>query len=666
MSESKSIPLTRIIPSRWQPRNAVFDAEKLWGLASSIKENGLINAVVVFPVTLAEDDPEPWYELVAGERRTRASAGLAWGKLDVYITPKAAVEKLAREGLAALPDDVRRLLEEGGASIEATVEAAGDLERLHRVAVVENLERESLSVFEEAAALQALGEEYGWSQRELAKRVGKSQSFIAQRLALTGLSDEMKAAVNTRVLTPTHARAIASVPSELQPVVIEWAAGARGRDDTPATTRQVQNRARQLAAFVDSNRWLPNENHVYRPVERNRLAMMRWAVGNTDMSDRGEALLGLCNEGQYNNSNWLAKKPVALVQSDYGLGETLMALGYQNITGAWAAFAAQEGRMCATCQLNGVSLNETGDMTVHCPRWMGKKAGTCQGWIGLDSPTVIPLHFNLARWFREAGAEYEMEPFEHCDSIGDYLKGVALAVVRQREAEAASKEKKALKHIVAIQEYVDWQADHPGRLAHFQAHACAKCIHQLDTPAAPCRFALEPLTYHNGDARAPEFAVWVDLDGGMYPRCEMFTYREILVRRQPGMQFVDPQQATRWLKALTSRGTYPSRGLGGVLRWLNGEPKIDKLLTWIRRNWSGLGGDEVVATLLDIALAEARMIVSSRPPYKLLNAVTGEMESFAIVDWRLINGSVSYSPYGYPKDWPRPWEETSSDSAQQA
>jgi ParB-like chromosome segregation protein Spo0J len=120
-----------IVPSRWQPREPVFDGERLWELARSIEEQGLINAVVVFPVEVEEDPsgfgkPQGSYELVAGERRVRAVLGLAWGKIAVGLSEKAAVEALARDGLTGLPAEARELLEAAGARIMARVEMLGD------------------------------------------------------------------------------------------------------------------------------------------------------------------------------------------------------------------------------------------------------------------------------------------------------------------------------------------------------------------------------------------------------------------------------------------------------------------------------------------------------------------------------------------------------------
>jgi len=200
----QTIPLTRIVPSRWQPRGAAFDAERLWELACSIKEHGLINPVVVFP----RATPTPalphkgggsgglshvWYELVAGERRVRATLGLAWAAVDDQVTEKEAVEGLAGGGIAALPDEARAVLdldaEEGalvpvGAGVNVgwcqvlarveSGETAEELQRLHRLAVVENIERESLSALEEARAMR------GQSTLKLLNAVtGKVETFAA-------------------------------------------------------------------------------------------------------------------------------------------------------------------------------------------------------------------------------------------------------------------------------------------------------------------------------------------------------------------------------------------------------------------------------------------------------------------------------------------------------
>jgi len=675
----RRVPLTRVVASRWQARNAVFDEERLWELACSIREQGLINAIVVFPVRLAEDDPDPWYELVAGERRTRAILGLAWAKMDKEVSEKAAVERLAREGLTAVPVKVRELLEAARSEIEARVELGEDLGRLHRIAVVENLERESLSALEEARALEGLQEEYGWSQRELARRIGKSQSYVAQRLSLLGLTAVAEEALSTRALNATHARAIARVPNELQPVVTRWATAAVGRDDSPATTRQVQNAARQVAKFVDPERWEPNGEKVYRPMERNYLALMKWAVIEADLKSCGKGLLALRADG-YNKTNWLAKKPLALVQLPYGLGEVLRVLGRRGgVGGTWEEFAGKMEWRCARCVFFPYcrpGMVETIDgLHGHCERWNEPETKTCVGFIGAGDPVVIPLRHELRGWFEKLRIEVEEEPFAYVTDVGVYVGGYNQAAAAKRDQREAAAKQKAREHVERIQVFVDWQAEWPVEwMEHFQAHACVKCVNyrpELEEEGmAPCRFCVEALgtSWSKEQFAAPDFGVLVTQDGRMLPRCAQFTYRETpVLARVEGMRFGERRRAVEWLHGMVvMKNSYSNSVLWGVLRWLDyGRPvdnktqDMDRLQRWILREWDALGGSEAVATLLDVALSEARVRGSYRDGViRLVNGVTGEVEEWAGVDFRYVTGEYDRQ-YGrnWPEGWGQPWEK---------
>jgi len=671
---SRRVLLTRIVPSRWQPREPAFDGERLWELAKSIEEQGLINAIVVFPVQAVpagrqvEDPPgfgkpegSGWYELVAGERRVRAVMGLAWGRMDGEVSKRGAVERLAREGMTGLPAKARELLEEAAARVMARVEMPHDLGRLHRMAVVENIERESLAPLEEARALQGLADEYGWSQREVARRLGKSQSYVAQRLSLLGLSEEAQEAVSTRVLSASHGRAIARVPQALQPAVTRWAAKAVGRDDSPATTRQVQNMAREVAAFVDSSRWEPNGERVYMPRERNRLALMKWAVERADLEECAEGLLWLRDAGY--GTNWLRKSPLAVVR-DHQYGIVLHALGLDRV-GAWEEFAEETGRSCGSCVLG--SVEPVVGLTLYCPRWQDGAVEVCQRFIGLDDPVVIPVGWVTAKWFGELGIEMEqVGEQEYVTSVEEYVEACRQAVALQAERAEVEGSRKATAHLVAIREFMDWQ---DGRtveeLGHFQAHACRKCARYLEGQDVPCLFAVEPLKRYGDEVRAPEFGVLVAEDGRMLPRCEQFCYREVpTLLRVAGMRFGGRDRAVEWLEGFGKTGAYGvGNALWGILRWLDYGRKPgdrtnwEQLKRWVKREWEELGGDEVVATLLDVAMNERRA-TRRRGVFRLLNGMTGEVEEFAAVSFGKVAGGEDLSSWeAWPEGWGKPWVE---------
>ena len=162
------LPVDAIHPNPRQPRRR-FEPEATTGLASSIKQQGLLQPVVVRPRAAGG------YELIAGERRWRA----------------------AREaGIELLP---------------ALVREADDRDTL-LLALVENVAREQLSPVEEARAYASLVDEFELSLGDVAERVGRSKSSVSNRLRLLELPEEVLWMVARGELTEGHARAVLSLP----------------------------------------------------------------------------------------------------------------------------------------------------------------------------------------------------------------------------------------------------------------------------------------------------------------------------------------------------------------------------------------------------------------------------------------------------------------------
>ena len=162
-----TLPLAKIEPRTEQPRE-FFDEEALQSLADSIARYGLIQPITVRPL------PSGYYQIIAGERRWRAAR------------------------LAGLPEVPVRMME---ADDRTTAE----------LALVENLQREDLNPIEEAKGYQLLIEEYGFTQEEAAKSVGKSRPAVANALRLLNLAPEVMRLVETGELSAGHARALVSV-----------------------------------------------------------------------------------------------------------------------------------------------------------------------------------------------------------------------------------------------------------------------------------------------------------------------------------------------------------------------------------------------------------------------------------------------------------------------
>jgi ParB family chromosome partitioning protein len=167
----REVPVESIAPNPHQPRN-YFDEEALATLTASVAELGVLQPVLVREV--AEDR----YELIAGERRWRAAK---------------------RAGLLSIPVVVR------------TVDEVLSLEQ----ALVENLHREDLNPLEEAAAYQQLMEDFSLTQEQVAQKVGKSRSAVANTLRLFQLPPSIQRLVAENQLAAGHAKALLGTPDRV-------------------------------------------------------------------------------------------------------------------------------------------------------------------------------------------------------------------------------------------------------------------------------------------------------------------------------------------------------------------------------------------------------------------------------------------------------------------
>jgi ParB/RepB/Spo0J family partition protein len=179
----KSIALDRIEPNPNQPRT-IFDESALHELASSIREHGVLQPILVRPLG------ENRYQLVAGERRWRASK------------------------------------EAGLTSIQALVEEIDDDTALE-IAIIENLQREDLSPLEEATMYDRMIHEHGYSIRKLADKLGKDKGYLENRLRLADAPEEIRELVSLRKDTLSHAYELLKVddPKKRRKLAIQVAAG---------------------------------------------------------------------------------------------------------------------------------------------------------------------------------------------------------------------------------------------------------------------------------------------------------------------------------------------------------------------------------------------------------------------------------------------------------
>ena len=162
----QTLRISQIEPKADQPRK-YFDEEALFELSDSIKRHGLLQPIIV----RESENAQGYYQIIAGERRWRAS-------------------KLA--GLSEIP---------------AIIMQADELEAAE-IAIIENIQRQDLNPYEEAAAYKALIDQYGLTQEEVSEKVGKSRSAVANAMRLLDLPDDVLEMLKTGDISAGHARAL--------------------------------------------------------------------------------------------------------------------------------------------------------------------------------------------------------------------------------------------------------------------------------------------------------------------------------------------------------------------------------------------------------------------------------------------------------------------------
>ena len=217
------IDLDKIVPNEYQPRK-VFSDDKLQELAASIKEQGVIQPIIVHRAVSG-------FQLIAGERRWRAS-------------------RIA--GLKTIPALVK----------EATKR------ELLEMALIENIQREDLNPLEAAEAYKRLQDEFKLTQEDLAKRVGKERSTVTNFLRLLGLPKEVKHDLATGAMSMGHAKALLSlerVRDQLQMAALIVKKGLSVRESEALASR-LKNPPKEKK---------PKQNQELKAVEEN----LRKALG---------------------------------------------------------------------------------------------------------------------------------------------------------------------------------------------------------------------------------------------------------------------------------------------------------------------------------------------------------------------------------------------------
>ena len=222
------VPIEKVIANPDQPRRR-FDQEDLDDLTASVKEKGVIQ-----PLIVRRRDGDK-YEIVAGERRWRASQAAKLHEVPVIVRDYTDIEVL-------------------------------------EVAIIENIQRSDLNAVEEAAGYKQLMEKFGHTQERLAEALGKSRSHIANLMRLLQLPDDVQELVQRRELSAGHARALITSgnASDLARKVVKGGMSVRATEalvrkesagDKPKTTRKAAPRSSEKdadtkALEADLSSWL--------------------------------------------------------------------------------------------------------------------------------------------------------------------------------------------------------------------------------------------------------------------------------------------------------------------------------------------------------------------------------------------------------------------------
>ncbi|WP_303825648.1 ParB/RepB/Spo0J family partition protein [Ruminococcus flavefaciens] len=198
----KTLRVSEIEPNRDQPRKA-FSDEAITALADSIREHGMLQPILVRPISTGG------YQIVAGERRWRAA-------------------RMA--GLDEVPVNIREL---------------SDLETM-QIAIIENLQRENLNPVEEAAGYAELIDKYGMTQEKVAKMVGRSRSAVANAVRLLSLPERVLKMLENGDISAGHARALLGFEDEEMLIATALRAADGG-----LTVRQVEKAAQKSAEHID-------------------------------------------------------------------------------------------------------------------------------------------------------------------------------------------------------------------------------------------------------------------------------------------------------------------------------------------------------------------------------------------------------------------------------
>lgn len=585
--ELSAVPLDRIVPSRWQPRQQ-FDPAALLDLASDIAQHGVLTP----PLVWQNEDLE--YELIAGERRIRACYALllaARGCQDGDLAK--LVKDLAQGGFVRWRQPVAQYIAEGHTAEVRRLSTVwcrqiwGRPAQLHELALVDNLQRADLSPLEEARALHDLLEEYSYTQRDLAGRLGKSQTWISQRLDLLGLAPAVAAQVVAGELDPASARAIARLDPAVQPAAV---AHLQQFDIKSKGAANLVGRVLELSAPGAIAATPTTPDHV-----------LEQRVAGAVMDQLPDAAARQAAALRYAGKNSHGKVDVPSAGHQYR--DLIAATGAAgadatrydvDLAQIWLTQAARLGYTCATCRLNPhrqtvaelTALAAThGDRNLTTtPTWprCAPTATTCPAYSGPADELALPIPYVPSNYeftaaeqphVRQTNWSYRITDIAAWAAIVRHIYQANDAAAAQHTDARANGLTRALATYAAAQPSIDPH--------HFWSQPCSRCaFHKLDAddPAQSCQCQAHPPEWDDYETNVAR--LWQSGNAPPIGRCRLFRLKAP-DRTLPNLpQSIDLEPAGI-LHLLSRVGNLDSGSAVGAA-WLD----VPRSKAWRRPTWN--------------------------------------------------------------------------------
>lgn len=253
-----TLPINQIKPNHYQPRKT-FDPDRLAELCESIKENGIIQPLIVTKTSATE------YELIAGERRLEAA-------------------KLA--GLEIVPVVIRSVSKK---------------EQL-QLAIIENIQREDLNPIEEAMAYSALAEDFELTHVQIAQKMSKDRATITNSIRLLKLPFEVQGMVSSEIISPGHARCILAVEPEYQQSFADFIVKYK------LTVRQAEEKSKVYVQSLQKENDTPKRTALTRSFEQELASAFRMKATVREHKGKGKITLEYKSPEELENFKALLSK----------------------------------------------------------------------------------------------------------------------------------------------------------------------------------------------------------------------------------------------------------------------------------------------------------------------------------------------------------------------